>query len=184
MITPAMMAVATNMMRIKRTSKMQTTMKEKSKAESRCHGKVEISPVRKLIKDTSTKTTMPPKNLRRSSSKRRNQDTSKFAFMTAQTIMGNVSEDQPTSAAQAMKMEDKSKWVHAMADEIKSLVSDNVFEVVEKPMNRKGVSCRWVYALKINSRGDVIRHKARLVAKGYSQVQSADYGEVSAPVVR
>ena len=71
-----------------------------------------------------------------------------------------------------------------MADEIKSLFSNNVVEVVEKPVIRKVISFRWVYALKKNSSGYVIRHKARLVAKGYSQVQGVDYGEVFAPVVR
>ena len=49
-----------------------------------------------------------PKNLRRSSSRRRNQDTSQLVFMTEETIMGNVSEYQPTSAEHAVKMEDKS----------------------------------------------------------------------------
>lgn len=56
--------------------------------------------------------------------------------------------------------------------------------MVRKPDERKIVNCRWVYALKRNSSGDIIRHKARLAAKGFSQVLCIDFNEEFAPVVR
>lgn len=122
---------------------------------------------------------------RRSSRRRsRREDVSSLAFITAESIMGNVGKDEPISAQHAMKMDDKENWIDAMVDEMMSLSANDVFDVVHKPEGRKIVSCRWVYALKRNSRGEVIRHKARLVAKGYSQVHGIDYDEVFAPVVR
>ena len=79
---------------------------------------------------------------------------------------------------------DKSKWISAMTDEIVSLSENDVFIVSQAPEGRKVVKCRWVFALKTNSKGEVYRHKARLVAKGYSQVKGIDYKEVFSPVVR
>jgi len=43
---------------------------------------------------------------------------------------------------------------------------------------------KWVFKLKKDPNGNVIKHKARLVAKGYAQVQGVDFEEVFAPVAR
>jgi len=43
---------------------------------------------------------------------------------------------------------------------------------------------KWVYKLKRNSDGEVVKHKARLVAKGYVQKQGVDFEEVFASVAR
>lgn len=51
-------------------------------------------------------------------------------------------------------------------------------------MNHKTVACRWVFAHKQNSKGEIYRQKSRLVAKGFSQVKGIDYDEVFAPVLR
>jgi hypothetical protein len=43
---------------------------------------------------------------------------------------------------------------------------------------------KWVYKLKRNSDGEVVKHKARLVAKGYVQKQGIDFEEAFAPIAR
>jgi hypothetical protein len=43
---------------------------------------------------------------------------------------------------------------------------------------------KWVYKLKRNEEGVVVKHKARHVAKGYVQWQSVDFEEVLAPMAR
>jgi hypothetical protein len=50
-----------------------------------------------------------------------------------------------------------------------------------------GSSCytlKWVYKLKWNKAGDIIKHKVRLVARGFVQQEGIDFDEVFALVAR
>ena len=73
-------------------------------------------------------------------------------------------------------------WKSAMDDEYCSLIGRGTWEVVDRPRDRKVVSSKWVYALKTNELGQVVRAKARFVAKGFSQVPGVDFNESYAPV--
>lgn len=107
-----------------------------------------------------------------------------LAFVATEAICGNVEEDIPVSTEDDTNVAKKLEWISAMSEEMLSLSDNNVFKVVRKPNECRIVKCRWVFALKRNSNGQVLRHKARLVSKGYSQVQGGDFDEVFAPVVR
>jgi hypothetical protein len=52
------------------------------------------------------------------------------------------------------------------------------------PAGHKAIGLKWVYKLKKDSKGEVLKHKARLVAKGYVQRRGIDFEEVFAPVAR
>jgi len=52
------------------------------------------------------------------------------------------------------------------------------------PPRQKPIGLKWVYKLKRNFDGEVVKHKARLVAKGYVQKQGVDFEEVFARVAR
>lgn len=49
---------------------------------------------------------------------------------------------------------------------------------------QKAIGLKWVYKLKRDSKGEVVKYKARLVAKGYVQRQGVDFEEVFAPVAK
>ena len=53
-----------------------------------------------------------------------------------------------------------------------------------QPPNQKAIGLKWVYKLKKDTKGAIVKYKARLVAKGYIQRQGVDYEEVFAPVAR
>nr|GEX83699.1 retrovirus-related Pol polyprotein from transposon TNT 1-94 [Tanacetum cinerariifolium] len=43
---------------------------------------------------------------------------------------------------------------------------------------------KWIYKVKLDEYGDVLKNKARLVAKGYRQEEGIDFEELFAPVSR
>ena len=91
---------------------------------------------------------------------------------------------EPTSVHEVMKSPDKEKWKSAMENEMKSLHSNDVWDLVPLPAGRKVVGSKWVFKVKVAADGAVDRHKARLVAQGFSQKYGLDYDETFCPVVR
>jgi len=65
-----------------------------------------------------------------------------------------------------------------------SIQKNKTWELVKLQSGKKPIGLKWVFKLKRNSDGDVVKHKARLVAKGYVQKHGVDYDEVFAPVAR
>ncbi len=92
--------------------------------------------------------------------------------------------ESPRSYSEAMLHPTKSRWQSAMEDEMKSLKSNDVWDLVPLPDGRKAVGSKWVYKVKVSADGTVERYKARLVAQGFSQKYGLDYDETFCPVVR
>ena len=44
------------------------------------------------------------------------------------------------------------------------------------------IALKWIFKVKLDEHGDVMKNKARLVAKGYSQQEGIDFEESFAPV--
>ena len=92
-----------------------------------------------------------------------------------------VAAAEPSTYKDALECEDKEKWLGAMEEEMKSLIANKTWELVEfhgQPL----VDNRWVYKAKLNSLGGVDRFKARLVARGFTQRPGVDYWETYSPV--
>lgn len=91
---------------------------------------------------------------------------------------------EPDCYEEAMKSEEKNKWVGAMDDELKSLHDNHTFELVKLPKGKRALKNRWVYKVKHDDSSSHPRYKARLVVKGYSQKKGIDFEEIFAPVVK
>nr|GEV28080.1 retrovirus-related Pol polyprotein from transposon TNT 1-94 [Tanacetum cinerariifolium] len=60
----------------------------------------------------------------------------------------------------------------------------NVWELVPQPDCVMIIALKWIYKVKLDEYGDVLKNKARLVAKGYRQEEGIDFEESFAPVAR
>ncbi|RDX81899.1 hypothetical protein CR513_37377, partial [Mucuna pruriens] len=65
---------------------------------------------------------------------------------------------------------------------MEALEKNSTWEIVDRPKDKRVISCRWIYTVKCKSDGTLKRHKARLVAKGYTQTYGIDYEETFAPI--
>ncbi|KAF7345159.1 Retrovirus-related Pol polyprotein from transposon TNT 1-94 [Mycena sanguinolenta] len=81
-------------------------------------------------------------------------------------------------------MEHPEVWMEPMQKEYASLVGCETWVLVDKPPGANVVDCKWVYAVKYNTEGEIIKYKARLVAKGFQQIAGVDFFETYAGVVR
>lgn len=65
---------------------------------------------------------------------------------------------------------------------MKSIVDNRTWDLVQLPKDQKPIGLKWVFKLKKDPKGNVVKHKSRLVAKGYAQRQGIDFDKVFAPI--
>jgi transposase InsO family protein len=87
----------------------------------------------------------------------------------------------PNNYREARRSEQWELWEAAMNEEMDSLNAHECFEYVERQRGKKIIPVHWIYSVKVDEFGNVIRYKARLVAQGCRQVQGIDVDEVFAP---
>jgi hypothetical protein len=88
----------------------------------------------------------------------------------------------PKHIGEALASPQKEYWKQAMQEELDAIEECDTYEVVRRPEGAKVIPLIWVYALKTDEYGDVIRFKARLVAQGCKQVEGVDCDQTFAPV--
>ena len=89
--------------------------------------------------------------------------------------------EEPSSYSSAVKQE---VWKEAMEEEISAIFKNKTWTVVKPHGNIKPIGVKWVFRVKKDSEGRILRHKARLVVKGYAQREGMDFGEIFSPVAR
>ena len=72
----------------------------------------------------------------------------------------------------------------AMQEEIHEFDRLDVWELVPAPDCVMIIALKWIFKVKLDEHGDVLKYKARLVAKGYRQEEGIDFEESFAPVAR
>lgn len=82
-----------------------------------------------------------------------------------QSLIHDLSTSDPTSYNKALQV---PVWLQAMNEEIAALQQQDTWTLVPIPPDMNLVGCKWVFKVKKNFDGSVVKHKARLVAKGFS----------------
>ena len=90
----------------------------------------------------------------------------------------------PVSVTDALSRVDGDRWKEAMDSEMKSLIDNETWILVDRPKDQDTVSCRWIFKSKLKPDGSIGRYKGRLVARGFQQRHGIDYQETFASVVR
>ncbi|GKB15959.1 retrovirus-related pol polyprotein from transposon TNT 1-94 [Tanacetum coccineum] len=75
-------------------------------------------------------------------------------------------------------------WIKAMQEELHEFERLEVWELVPPPDKAFVISLKWIYKVKLDELGGILKNKARLVARGYRQEEGIDFEESFAPVAR
>nr|GEY71614.1 hypothetical protein [Tanacetum cinerariifolium] len=76
------------------------------------------------------------------------------------------------------------KNVIAMQEKLNEFKCIEVWELVPRPDRVMIITLKWIYKVKLDELGGVLKNKARLVACGYCQEEGIDFEESFAPVAR
>ncbi|GJT06625.1 retrovirus-related pol polyprotein from transposon TNT 1-94 [Tanacetum coccineum] len=96
------------------------------------------------------------------------------------TIIGDPSKP-PKNYKEAMI---ESSWIEAIQEEIHEFEWLEVWELEPRPDKAMIISLKWIFKVKLDEYGSVLKNKARLVAKGYCQEKGIDFEELFALVAR
>ncbi|GKA98955.1 retrovirus-related pol polyprotein from transposon TNT 1-94 [Tanacetum coccineum] len=78
----------------------------------------------------------------------------------------------------------KPSWINAMQEEIHEFERLEVWELVPCPDKVLLIKLKWIYKVKMDEFGGVLKNKARLVAQGFRQEEGIDFEESFALVAR
>ncbi|GKD85536.1 retrovirus-related pol polyprotein from transposon TNT 1-94 [Tanacetum coccineum] len=71
-----------------------------------------------------------------------------------------------------------------MQEELNEFERLKVWELVPRPDHVIIITLKWIFKVKLDKLGSVLKNKARLVARGYRQEERIDFEESFAPVAR
>ena len=91
-------------------------------------------------------------------------------------------ETAPDTFEEAVRDE---RWVQSMKDEINALKNRGVWRVMKMPAGGvRLIKSKYVYRVKKDWTGKVVKRKSRLVVQGFHQREGVDYDETFAPVAK
>ncbi|GKB96404.1 retrovirus-related pol polyprotein from transposon TNT 1-94, partial [Tanacetum coccineum] len=78
----------------------------------------------------------------------------------------------------------QSCWIEAMQEELNEFKRLEVWELVPRPDKVMVIALKWIYKVKLDELGEILKNKAWLVARGYRQEKGINFEESFAPVAR
>nr|GEW36625.1 hypothetical protein [Tanacetum cinerariifolium] len=78
----------------------------------------------------------------------------------------------------------ESCWIEAMQEELNEFKRLEVWELVPRLDKVMVITLKWIYKVKLDELGGILKNKARLVARGYRQEEGIYFEESFSPVAR
>nr|GEY51441.1 hypothetical protein [Tanacetum cinerariifolium] len=78
----------------------------------------------------------------------------------------------------------QSCWIEAKQEELNEFERLEVWELIPRPDKVMVITLKWIYKVKLDELGGILKNKARLVARGYRQEEGIDFQESFASVAR
>jgi hypothetical protein len=75
-------------------------------------------------------------------------------------------------------------WRAAIQSEMDAVEKDCTWELDDLPRGHSAVTLKWVFKLKRDEDGAIVKHKARLVAHNFVQREGIDFDDTFAPMAR
>jgi hypothetical protein len=72
----------------------------------------------------------------------------------------------------------------AMQSEMDAVEKNRTWELADLPRGHRPITLKWVFKLKRDEAGAIIKHKAQLVARGFVQREGIDFDDAFAPMAR
>ncbi len=89
--------------------------------------------------------------------------------------------EEPQNIEKALTCENSKECEFAMQEEYDSLMAKRTWTLVPLLVNRKPISCKWVFKIKQGPNGDLERYKAALMARNFTQTYGVDYNKTFVP---
>jgi Reverse transcriptase (RNA-dependent DNA polymerase) len=91
----------------------------------------------------------------------------------------------PPNQKMMLLCKQKDKWIAVEEDELRSFAVNNfVTKNPWLPDNGKALPLKWIYTIKKDLRGVIIRYKARLVVQGFFQIFGVNYTDTYSSVAK
>jgi len=107
-------------------------------------------------------------------------DLAYYVLSSAMEVAG----EEPLTYEEVVSSRDSKKWLVAMESEMESLRKNDTWTLVDRPLGKRVVGCKWLFKIKGAGIDKKPRYKARLIARGFTQIAREDFNEVFSPVVR
>jgi hypothetical protein len=75
-------------------------------------------------------------------------------------------------------------WHAAMQLEMDAVEKNHTWELADLPRGHSVITLKWVFKLKRDEAGGIVKHKARLVARGFVQREGIDFDDTFTPVAQ
>jgi hypothetical protein len=85
---------------------------------------------------------------------------------------------EPRSFAEA---ERHAAWRAAMQSDMHTVEKNRTWELADHPRGHSVITLKWVFKLKRDEVGAIVKHKARLVARGFVQREGIDFDDTFTP---